>query len=224
MALVLGAGYVSDSFFVAFKLPNLFRRLFAEGAMNSAFIPIISGIKERNGKEVAADFLSEMFSIIFSFLLFFVIIFEIFMPLIIYIVAPGFEENSTKLSLTIELSRLTFPFLLFICLSSLIGGYLNTMSKFAAMAFTPVILNLSMLVVLFLSLSNSDNQETISRFLASSISIAGVIQLIWLMYHMKRNKINLKFNLFTLKKVFSISIEAKKLFSLFLPAALGNGV
>ena len=71
MALVLGAGYVSDSFFVAFKLPNLFRRLFAEGAMNSAFIPIISGIKERNGKEVAADFLSEMFSIIFSFLLFF---------------------------------------------------------------------------------------------------------------------------------------------------------
>jgi len=224
MALVLGAGYVSDSFFVAFKLPNLFRRLFAEGAMNSAFIPIISGIKERNGKEVAADFLSEMFSIIFSFLLFFVIIFEIFMPLIIYIVAPGFEENSTKLSLTIELSRLTFPFLLFICLSSLIGGYLNTMSKFAAMAFTPVILNLSMLVVLFLSLSNSDNQETISRFLASSISIAGVIQLIWLMYHLKRNKINLKFNLFTLKKVFSISIEAKKLFSLFLPAALGNGV
>ena len=224
MALVLGAGYISDSFFVAFKLPNLFRRLFAEGAMNSAFIPIISGIKEKNGKEVAEDFLSEMFSIIFSFLLFFVIIFEIFMPLIIYIVAPGFEENSTKLLLTIELSRLTFPFLLFICLSSLIGGYLNTMSKFAAMAFTPVILNLSMLIVLFLSISNSDNQEITSRFLASSISIAGVVQLIWLVYNLKVNKIDLKFNFLTLKKVFSISIEAKKLFSLFLPAAIGNGV
>ena len=224
MALVLGAGYISDSFFVAFKLPNLFRRLFAEGAMNSAFIPIISGIKEKNGKEVAEDFLSEMFSIIFSFLFFFVIIFEIFMPLIIYIVAPGFEENSTKLLLTIELSRLTFPFLLFICLSSLIGGYLNTMSKFAAMAFTPVILNLSMLIVLFLSISNSDNQEITSRFLASSISIAGVVQLIWLVYNLKVNKIDLKFNFLTLKKVFSISIEAKKLFSLFLPAAIGNGV
>jgi putative peptidoglycan lipid II flippase len=224
MALVLGAGYISDSFFVAFKLPNLFRRLFAEGAMNSAFIPIISGIKEKNGKEVAEDFLSEMFSIIFSFLFFFVIIFEIFMPLIVYIVAPGFEENSTKLLLTIELSRLTFPFLLFICLSSLIGGYLNTMSKFAAMAFTPVILNLSMLIVLFLSISNSDNQEITSRFLASSISIAGVVQLIWLVYNLKVNKIDLKFNFLTLKKVFSISIEAKKLFSLFLPAAIGNGV
>ena len=131
MALVLGASYISDAFFVAFKLPNLFRRLFAEGAMNSAFIPVISGVKEKNGKEGAGEFLSEMLSIIFSFLLFFVIIFEIFMPYIIFVVAPGFEGNPSKFSLTVQLSRLTFPFLLFICLSSLIGGYLNTMSKFA---------------------------------------------------------------------------------------------
>ncbi|MDC3090874.1 murein biosynthesis integral membrane protein MurJ [Rickettsiales bacterium] len=224
MALVLGASYISDAFFVAFKLPNLFRRLFAEGAMNSAFIPVISGVKEKNGKEGAGEFLSEMLSIIFSFLLFFVIIFEIFMPYIIFVVAPGFEGNPSKFSLTVQLSRLTFPFLLFICLSSLIGGYLNTISKFAAMAFTPVILNLSMLTVLLLSITNSESQEITAKFLASSISIAGVIQLIWLFYHLKVNKIELSINSLILKKILPISVEAKKLFSLFLPAAIGNGV
>ena len=125
MALIFGASYVSDAFFVSFKLPNLFRRLFAEGAMNSAFIPVVSGIKEKDGPEKAVLFLNEIFSILFSFLLPFILIIELFMPLIVMIVAPGFEQNSVKYNLTVNLSRLSFPFLLFICLSSLIGGYLK---------------------------------------------------------------------------------------------------
>lgn len=223
VALIFGASYVSDAFFVSFKLPNLFRRLFAEGAMNSAFIPVVSGIKEKDGPEKAVLFLNEIFSILFSFLLPFILIIELFMPLIVMIVAPGFEQNSVKYNLTVNLSRLSFPFLLFICLSSLIGGYLNTMGKFAAMAFTPVILNLSMLSVLVLFINN-ENQELISKYLASSISLAGVIQLIWLFYHLKINNIKIKFSLKIFDKVFKFSKDAKKLFILFLPAVIGNGV
>ena len=190
VALIFGASYVSDAFFVSFKLPNLFRRLFAEGAMNSAFIPVVSGIKESSGNDKAIHFLNEVFSILFSALLPFIIIVELFMPIIIMFVAPGFEQSSSKFNLTVNLSRLSFPFLLFVCLSSLIGGYLNTMSKFAAMAFTPVILNLSMLSILIFFLNNQ-NQELIAKYLASSISLAGVLQLIWLFYHLKMNKIKI---------------------------------
>tara|TARA_B100000524_G_scaffold240414_1_gene128398 strand:- start:4195 stop:5787 length:1593 start_codon:yes stop_codon:yes gene_type:complete len=224
IARLLGASFISDAFFVSFKLPNLFRRLFAEGAMNSAFIPVISGIKVKYGISKSNQFLSQVLSIIFSILLPFLIIFEIFMPFIISMVAPGFEENFQKFQLTVELSRITFPFLLFICLSSLIGGYLNTMSKFAAMAFIPVILNLSMLTALLSSDFFSSNQETISMHLAFSISFAGLVQLIWLIYNLKKNNVKLKLNDFTFFNFSNLSEDAKKLLYLFIPAALGNGV
>ena len=196
IARILGAGIVSDAFFVSFKLPNLFRRLFAEGAMNSAFVPVLSGIKVKEGMEKANYFLSEILTIIFSFLFPFIVIFEIFMPLIIDLVAPGFENMSSKFELTVHLSRLTFPFLLFICMTSLIGGYLNTMSKFAAMAFTPVILNILMILSLFFSVYNSSDQELTSKYLAISISLAGIIQFVWLIYNLKKNNFGIKLNFF----------------------------
>ena len=224
IARILGAGIVSDAFFVSFKLPNLFRRLFAEGAMNSAFVPVLSGIKVKEGMEKANYFLSEILTIIFSFLFPFIVIFEIFMPLIIDLVAPGFENMSSKFELTVHLSRLTFPFLLFICMTSLIGGYLNTMSKFAAMAFTPVILNILMILSLFFSVYNSSDQELTSRYLAISISLAGIIQFVWLIYNLKKNNFDIKLNFFGKLLKFEISKNAKRLFYLFLPAVIGNGV
>ncbi len=221
IALSLGASYVSDAFFVAFKLPNLFRRLFAEGAMNSAFVPLVSGIRIKEGAKKGDIFLSEIFTLIVSFLLPFIILFEIFMPTIINIFAPGFENNENKFVLAIELARLTFPFLLFICITSLFGGYLNTMSKFAAMAFTPVILNLVMLSVLLACYDNSIEKVQTAKNLSFSISIAGLLQLIWLYINLK--KINVRF-LF-LKEIFSgLSKNAKKLLILFFPAVLGSGV
>ena len=186
IARYLGAGIISDSFFVAFKLPNLFRRLFAEGAMNSAFIPVISGIQIKDGKRKAVEFLSESISLIFLFLLVLVIIFELFMPTIISLIAPGFVDDKEKFELAVKFSRLTFPFLVFISVSSLIGGYLNTMRKFAAMAFTPVILNISMISALLFFELDQSNKVLNTQYLSLSISLAGVLQLIWLLFYLRK--------------------------------------
>ena len=224
IARYLGAGIISDSFFVAFKLPNLFRRLFAEGAMNSAFIPVISGIQIKDGKRKAVEFLSESISLIFLFLLVLVITFELFMPTIISLIAPGFVEDKEKFELAVKFSRLTFPFLVFISVSSLIGGYLNTMRKFAAMAFTPVILNISMISALLFFELDQSNKVLNTQYLSLSISLAGVLQLIWLLFYLRKIGIFLEFKKIFSKTLFKISRESKKLFKLFLPAAIGNGV
>ena len=221
IARVIGAGMISDCFFVAFKLPNLFRRLFGEGAMNSAFIPVVSGIKSKSGKNNADIFLSKIFSILIVFLFLFVILAEIFMPLVISIIAPGFINNPEKYTLSIDLSRLTFPFVFFICLTSLIGAYLNTLGRFASMAVTPVILNLSLISVLLLFFK-TENRLEISNFLSASVSIAGVIQLFWLYLCLKRNGSNLYLS-FSFNEIFKKNKETSKFFKLLLPAVIGNG-
>ena len=156
IARVVGAGMISDCFFVAFKLPNLFRRIFGEGAMNAAFIPVVSGIKSKFGKKNADVFLSNIFSILLVFLFNFLILVQIFMPLLISLIAPGFATNNEKFYLAVDLSRLSFPFVLFICLTSLIGAYLNTLGKFASMAVTPIMLNISLIFVLLFFFQSND--------------------------------------------------------------------
>ena len=165
IAKVIGASLISDCFFIAFKLPNLFRRLFAEGSMNSAFIPVVSGVREKMGKIEADQFFSKIFSILIIFLFFFVILLEIFAPLVISLIAPGFSEDALKKELTVDFARLTFPFLLFICATSLIGAYLNTLGKFASMALTPVILNLTIITCLVIFFKNTD-QTFITYYLS----------------------------------------------------------
>ncbi len=219
IARVIGAGMVSDCFFVAFKLPNLFRRLFGEGALNSAFIPVVSGVKSKFGKKKSDIFFSKIFSVLIVFLFVFVILAEILMPLIITLIAPGFLQNTEKFVLSIELARLSFPFVLFICLTSLMGAYLNTLGKFASMAITPVILNLSLIFVLLLFFRANDKVE-ISYFLSLSISVAGVIQLFWLFLNLKRHNLILNFST---KDIFKKNRETSKFFKLLLPAIVGNG-
>ena len=221
IALSIGASYVSDAFFIALQLPNLFRRLFAEGAMNSAFVPIVSGIRIRGGERKGDIFLSEILTLIVTFLFPFILILEIFMPVIINLVAPGFENNEVKFLLANDLARLTFPFLFFVSVNSLFGGYLNTMSKFAAMAFTPVILNLTMLVVLVVCYENSVEKVQTSKLLSFGISFAGLLQLSWLYMNLRKNNVRI----FFFKDLFSgLSNNAKKLLVLFFPAVLGGGV
>ena len=107
------------------------------------------------------------------------------MPFIINLIAPGFNQNPEKFLLAVDLARLTFPFVVFVCITSLVGGYLNTLGKFAAMAFTPVILNLTMISTLIIFL-NIDDQLLLTKYLSFSISLAGVIQLIWILFHLKK--------------------------------------
>ena len=149
IAIFLGASIFADAFFVAFRLPNTFRRLFAEGTFNAAFIPSYTSAKIENkkkGKKFADDVLSSLLLILF----FIVTIVEIFTPYLIYIIAPGFLEDQIKFNLAVELTRITFPFLLFVSLSSFFAGILNSNNKFAAAAAAPIILNVVLIISLIL--------------------------------------------------------------------------
>ena len=116
IAAYLGTGVLADVFFVSFKIPNLFRRLFAEGAFNSAFIPLFAGILEKEGKAKAQEFGEQALSVLLWSMLIFVVCFQIMMPYLMIVFAPGFLEDSEKFNLAILLTRLTFPYLLFISL------------------------------------------------------------------------------------------------------------
>jgi len=129
IAIFLGTSFFADAFFVAFRLPNTFRRLFAEGAFNAAFIPSYAGELAQD-KEQADQFARNVFNLLFIILLFLVLIAEIFMPQLIYLIAPGFYKDPEKLKLAIDISRITFPFLF---ISNLITKYTN--KKHTSQAF-----------------------------------------------------------------------------------------
>jgi len=133
IAIFLGTSLFADAFFVAFRLPNTFRRLFAEGTFNAAFIPSYAGALAKNKLE-ANNFAKNVFNLLFIILLFFVLMAEIFMPKLIFLIAPGFYKDPEKLKLAIDLSRITFPFLFFICLASFFAAILNSYNKFAVAA------------------------------------------------------------------------------------------
>src|SRR6185437_14717838 len=141
-AAILGAGPVADAFFVAQRLPNLFRSLFAEGAFSAAFVPLANRALTDGGKPALKEFAEQAFAVLCAALLVFIVLGETFMPWIMRAIAPGFESDPGKFELVVTLTRITFPYLLFISLVALQGGLLNTLDRFAAAAATPVLLNL----------------------------------------------------------------------------------
>ncbi len=214
IAIFLGASIFADAFFVAFRLPNTFRRLFAEGTFNAAFIPSYTSSKidnEKKGKKFADDVLSFLLLI----LLFIVTLVEIFTPYLIYIIAPGFLEDQIKFNLAVELTRITFPFLLFVSLSSFFAGILNSNNKFAAAAGAPIILN----VVLILSLIHSFMQGLdYVKQLSYGVTVAGIIQLLFLIYVTKKfYKPALNFSL-------RFSNKVRFFFKKLLPSIFSSGV
>ena len=214
IAIFLGASIFADAFFVAFRLPNTFRRLFAEGTFNAAFIPSYTTAKiedEKKGKKFADNVLSSLVII----LLFLVTIVEIFTPYLIYIIAPGFIENQIKFDLAVELTRITFPFLFFVSLSSFFSGILNSNNKFAAAAAAPIILN----IVLIISLILSYVQELdYAKQLSYGVTIAGIIQLLFLIFVTK------KFYKPKINFIFRYSRKVKFFFKKLLPSILSSGV
>ena len=143
IARVFGAGMLTDAFFVAFKLPNLLRRLFAEGAFSQAFVPILGEYKNKRGEDEARRLVDRVATLLFLVLLLVTLLGMVGAPLLVYLSAPGFAADADKFALTVELTRITFPYILFMSLVALAGGILNTWSRFAIPAFTPVLLNLS---------------------------------------------------------------------------------
>ncbi len=218
MARFLGASLVADCFFVAFKLPNFFRRLFAEGAFNSAFVPIFNGIlgKDHNAenKAKAFGFAQEALAILLPVLLVFTALMQIFMPWVMVVLAPGFVSNPEKFNLAVEFTRATFPYLMMISLVSLMGGVLNSLHKFAAAAAAPILLN----VVLIASLWIFHDSELIAgRWLSRAVSVAGIVQFLWLLYALKKAGVNLR-----LPRP-RLSPRVKELGIVMLPVALGAG-
>jgi putative peptidoglycan lipid II flippase len=143
IARIFGAGLATDAFFVAFRIPNLLRRLFAEGAFSQAFVPILAEYKQRRGAGQTRLLVDHIAALLALALFVVTLIGVIAAPLIIYVSAPGFAATPEKFNLTISMLRVTFPYILFISLTSLAGGILNTYSRFSVPAFTPVLLNLS---------------------------------------------------------------------------------
>jgi putative peptidoglycan lipid II flippase len=215
IAAFVGASFIADVFFVAFKLPNFFRRLFAEGAFSAAFIPIFSSILKKNGRSKALQFGSEVLSLLFFILFLVIIIFEFLMPLVVYFLAPGFAQDPEKLNLLIELSRITFPYLFFISLVSLYTGVLNSFNKFAIGAASPILLNLTFIIFI---LCFREIFETKGHMLSWAVFFAGLFQLVFLIFGIFRNNLEI----FFVKPKFSKYI--KKLFKLIIPGAIGAGV
>lgn len=143
IARIFGAGLVTDAFFVAFKIPNLLRRLFAEGAFSQAFVPILAEYKNRRGEAETRLLIDQVATVLTLALVVVTALGVLAAPLIVTISAPGFTATPEKFALTVDLLRIVFPYILFIALTACAGGILNTWSRFAVPAFTPVLLNLS---------------------------------------------------------------------------------
>src|SRR5476649_2795163 len=145
VARVFGAGMVTDAFFVAFKLPNLLRRIFAEGAFSQAFVPILAEYKTQQGEEATRTFIADVSGLLTLVLALVTLLGMLAAPWVIYITAPGFVDSPDKFALTSALLRVTFPYILLISLASLVGAILNTWNRFSIPAFAPTFLNVSMI-------------------------------------------------------------------------------
>jgi putative peptidoglycan lipid II flippase len=214
-AAILGAGPVADAFFVAQRLPNLFRSLFAEGAFSAAFVPLASGALAEGGKPALREFAEEAFAVLFAVLLGFVLVGEIFMPAVMAVIAPGFGADPAKFDLVITLTRITFPYLLFISLTALQGGLLNAIDRFAAPAATPILLNLFLIAALLLMVEFGWQG---GEALAWALSAAGVAQFLWLMVSCARAGVALRL------RVPRLTPGVKETLRIMGPGVLGAGV
>ena len=177
VAFTLGTGAIAEAFFVAQRLPNLFRALFAEGAFNSAFVPQFAKRVEGEGPQAAHQFAIEIFSVLLAWLLVFSAIVMIAMPLVIYVLAPGFSDDLAQRQLAIELTRICFPYLLFMSLTALQSGVLNSLNRFTAAAAAPILLNIVMIASNIVAwYFQTGNTATTGYIFAWGVSIAGVAQ------------------------------------------------
>jgi putative peptidoglycan lipid II flippase len=214
IAIFLGTSFLADAFFVAFRIPNTFRRLFAEGTFNAAFVPSYSS-EILKGKAKSNKFAGEVFNLLFLILLILVLLVQIFMPAFVSFIAPGFLEDDEKMQLAINLTRITFPFLFLISLASFFAGILNSYNRFAEAAAAPIILNIILIIVLLFSKLLNDS---LVYYLSYAVTLAGLLQFIFL-YFFVRKFFKIKFDL-----SFKISKNVKVFFKKLLPSIFSSGV
>jgi len=219
-ASYVGASFASDAFFVAFRLPNMFRALFAEGAFSAAFIPMFNRkVGEADDVQAGVRFAEQTLAVLFPVLLGFTILMLIFAWPITWGLSGGFRNPThDQFAFAVMLSRITIPYLMLISLASLLGGILNSMHRFWVNAAAPILLNISMIVaLLFFHGTGPDGAYVTARAQAISVTVGGVLQLGWLMLACKQSGVSLKI------RRPRMSDEMRDLLRLILPAALGAG-
>ena len=213
IAVFLGAGPLADAFFVAFRIPNTFRRLFSEGTFNAAFVPSYSSVLDN--KKKSQKFANNIFTLLIVGLFFLVLVIEIMMPIFVFLIAPGFDGDYQKMELAITLTRITFPFLIFISLASFFSAILNSHNKFAIASAAPIILNILLIGVLIFGKILNDQ---LVYYLSYAVTISGILQFIFLYFFVKKYftpKINLSFK---------IDNKIKLFFKKLLPSIFSSGV
>ena len=213
IAVFLGAGPLADVFFVAFRIPNTFRRLFSEGTFNAAFVPSYSSLL--NNKKESQKFANNIFNLLVVGLFFLVLIIEILMPLFVFLIAPGFDGDYQKMELVITLTRITFPFLMFISLASFFSAILNSHNKFAIASAAPIILNIILIgVLLFGKILN----DQLVHYLSYAVTLSGILQFIFLYLFVK------KYFSPIFKLHIKIDSKVKIFFKKLLPSIFSSGV
>ncbi|WP_291993757.1 murein biosynthesis integral membrane protein MurJ [Candidatus Accumulibacter sp. ACC003] len=215
IARTFGAGALTDAFFVAFKLPNLLRRLFAEGAFSQAFVPVLGEYKNKRGSDETRQLVDRVLSLLLLVVLAVTAAGMAGASLLVYVSAPGFASDPEKFALTVQLTRITFPYILFMSLVALAGGVLNTWSRFAVPAFTPVLLNVSFILMALFAAPHFDPPILA---LAWAVFLGGALQLAFQLPALQRIGMLPRFSL-------NLHDEGvRRIFRLMAPAVLGVSV
>jgi putative peptidoglycan lipid II flippase len=219
IAAVLGTGAVADAFFVAFRFPNLFRRLFGEGAFNSAFVPLFAKRLEGEGKEAARAFAEEALSGLLFVILALTVVAEIAMPFLMLGLAPGFTEQPEKFDLAVLLTRITMPYLLCMSLVALLSGVLNSIGKFIESSSVSIVLNLTMMTATLVALGLGLRADPLAGIIqAWGVFAAGLLQLWLLVDGVRRNGFALKL------RWPRMSADMRRLIRLGIPGVIAGGV
>lgn len=219
LAAILGTGPVAAAFIVALRIPNLFRRIFAEGAFNSAFVPLYNKKLEQKGEAAATQFAAEAMTGLVLILLLLTAIFEIFMPYLLGGIAWGLKNDAEKYAVAVELTRIMFPYLIFLSIMALLAGILNSFRKFAIAALVPVLLNVILVgCMLLLILFNIIEQESVAKVLSYAVTIAGLAQMLALWFYCKKQGHLPWFTKPTLNK------DMKELLRLGVPGIIAGGI
>ncbi len=215
MAALLGAGGMADAFFVAFQFPNLFRRLFAEGAFNAAFVPLFAGTLQAHGPAAARVFAGRALAVLLCVLVPFTVAVELAMPWLMVAIAPGFADEPDRFALAVAFTRICFPYLLFMALTSMLGSVLNAVDRFAVASAAPILLNIIMILAL---LGPVHWTTTPGHALAWAVAAAGVAQFLWLAQDAGRAGM-----LPRLPRP-HLTPDIRRLFALMLPGVFGASV
>lgn len=215
LSAVLGSGAMADAFFVAFKLPNFFRRLFAEGAFSAAFVPLFARELQAHGREAAVIFARQSHSALLVVLLPFSALLMLAMPAVMALLAPGMRHEPATFDLAVSFGRITFPYLLFIALTSLYGGVLNSIERFAHVAATPILLNLTLIAAV---LGLTPFMPNSGYAAAVGVTMAGLLQWLWLLVACARDGVGM-----TLVRP-RWTERVARLVTLATPIAIGGGV